>query len=291
MNTTALLVPQDGMMILDEAKRAEITAQVNDAEQAAKAARDSALAITEITDETTFNIASAELRDLAGTARKLEERRKSITRPMDDAKSFVMRLFDGPGKYITEGEAHLRKLVKAHMDEQARQEAIRRAEVAAAAERERKAAEERRLAAELDQAHAEAILENLNFDRERAIATGDHEKMDALDDAEAAAVMDVEMAAADAQDAIEAEQTAEITTRAVAAPAPKARGVGTSSKWVVESFDKQAMIAAAAKDPALAMYLVVDEQKLRQYVTMMKAEAKVPGVVFAQESQLRVRRS
>lgn len=288
MNATALLVPQDGMMILDEKKREEITTQVSQATESAKEARDSALAITAISDATTFSIASAELRDLAGTASKLDERRKSITRPMDDAKRFIMDLFAQPGAYIAEGETHLRALVKGHLDEQARQEAIRRREAAEAADRERAEAEERRRAAELQQAHAEALVE----DQERTLAIVDD--LDLRQQGEALLAsrqQEAEEATEQAQVAVEAEQLAEVTTRAVAVAVPKGRGVGTSSKWAVESFDKQAMIVAAAADPALAMYLVVDEQKLRQYVTMMKAEAKVPGVVFAQESQLRVRRS
>jgi hypothetical protein len=278
VNTTALLVPQEGMLILSEAQRSTITQQVTDATAVAEKAKKSALAITEIDDDAMMAIATGELRDIATARKKLEDRRKEITRPMDAAKNFVMDLFSQPGDQLAEGEKHLRTVVQKRLDAVAAEQRERQRLADAEAERQRQAAEERRLAAEIEAAHAEAIVEDadraglLEGEARMALARQAEEALEAVEEATA----EVEVA--------------EVTAHAVAVLAPRARGVSTAGKWIVESFDKLALIQAAAQDPAkFAMYLEVDEQRLRQYVTMMKDEAVVPGVVFSQQSQLRVR--
>lgn len=243
------IVPQGELLVLSEDQRTEITTQVSDAITKARKAKESAFAITEITDQADLEIATSELRDIASVRSKLEERRKSITRPMDEAKRFVMDLFAAPDAELAEGETHLRRLVQARLDEQARQEAERRRQAEADAQAARKAAEAALVAARSEE-EAEAALEQV----ERA-------------DLAATPVVHLEQ---------------------------RPRGVSTAGKWVPDfsTIDMAILMAAAIKNPdRFGHFVIVDETKLRQYATMMKDKAEVPGVTFKLESNLRVRRS
>jgi hypothetical protein len=100
----------------------------------------------EVVDDATYGLAAEELVAIKGRASKLEEQRKAITKPMDDAKKSVMDLFRGPIEMLTKAEGMLKAKMLAYSTEQRRKsdEARLAAERAAAEERarlEREAAE------------------------------------------------------------------------------------------------------------------------------------------------------
>jgi hypothetical protein len=104
----------------------------------------------EISDASTYEIAGEELNAIKRKAAGLEEQRKAITRPLDDAKKAVMDLFRGPLDLLGKAESALKSKMLTYSQEQARiaREAQMIAERAAQAERARLAAEAAKLAEE-----------------------------------------------------------------------------------------------------------------------------------------------
>lgn len=248
--------------------------------------KDSALAI-EIDSQDMADIASDELRTIATAIKKLDEKRLSITRPFDEAKSSVMDMFATPKAALQEGDAHLRKVVSAW---NAKQEEI-------AAEARRKQAEidrqEREAAAkaqrEADEA-ARAAAEAANQAAAAAAAITNKKQREAAEAAAIQARQAADQAVAQAATVAAAAEEAEVH-QAVVAQAPKSAGISTRGKWTVEEadVDMAALVAAAAKDNGLLIYLLPDMKRLRQFATMMKDKAVVPGVKFTEEKILNVR--
>lgn len=255
--------------------------------------KDSALAI-EIDSQDMADIASDELRTIATAIKKLEEKRLSITRPFDEAKSSVMDMFATPKAALQEGDAHLRKVVSAWNARQEEIAAEARRKQAEIDRQEREAADKKRREAEeaQRQAQEEAAARQREADRlaqeatskkQREAAAAAQEQARKAAEAAAAASQVVETVAAEAEEA-EVHQ-------AVVAQAPKSAGISTRGKWTVEEadVDMAALVAAAAKDNGLLIYLLPDMKRLRQFATMMKDKAVVPGVKFTEEKILNVR--
>ncbi|MGD9599953.1 MAG: hypothetical protein AB7P94_16945 [Steroidobacteraceae bacterium] len=111
---------------------------------------DSALALVEafeVTDDATFALGGEELQAIKRKATALEEQRKAITKPLDDAKKAVMDLFRGPAELLAKAEGILKGKLLGYQQEQQRKAAEQRriAEQAAQAERDKIAAEAKRL--------------------------------------------------------------------------------------------------------------------------------------------------
>lgn len=111
---------------------------------------DSALALVEsfeVVDDASFELGGEELQAIKRKAATLEEQRKAITKPMDDAKKAVMDLFRGPTDLLAKAEGILKGKLLGYQAEQQRKAAEQRRilEQAAAAERAKLAAEAKRL--------------------------------------------------------------------------------------------------------------------------------------------------
>lgn len=246
---------------LTPALKLEIATQVQAAQKAADARKKSALAIV-IDSPEMLEIAGNELRELATTIKSLEARRKDITRPLDEAKSFVMDMFRAPTTALEDGETYLRTQVQTEL-----------------ARQRREAAEAQRLQDEQDRverARLEALETARRAELDAATASGNEQASASA----SAAVEEV------AEERTRADTFSAPAVRAAAAPA----GISSRGKWKVISIDKAALIAAAARIPDLARYLKVDEQALAQYATLMKTEAKIAGVVFGIVESLAVAR-
>lgn len=104
----------------------------------------------EVNDATTYEIAAEELTSIKRKSTTLDEQRKAITKPLDEAKANVMALFRGPLDLLGKAEGILKGKMLAFTQEQQRiaREAQLAAERAAQAERDRLAAEAAKLAAE-----------------------------------------------------------------------------------------------------------------------------------------------
>ena len=114
---------------------------------------DSALAMVEsflVNDAVTFELAADELTAIKRKASQLDEQRKAITKPLDDAKKAVMDLFRGPLDLLSKAESILKGKMLTYQQDEQRKAAEQRAaaERAAQAERQRLADEAAKLAAE-----------------------------------------------------------------------------------------------------------------------------------------------
>lgn len=120
-------------------------------EQALARGATAALALVndfEVTDDATFELAADELKSIKAKAAALDERRKSITKPMDDAKKAVMDLFRGPLALLEQAEGVLKGKMLTYQQDQRRkaEEARLQAERIAREQREKLEAEARALA-------------------------------------------------------------------------------------------------------------------------------------------------
>jgi hypothetical protein len=104
----------------------------------------------EVSDPATFEIGADELKAIKAKASALDDQRKAITKPMDDAKKAVMDLFRGPLELLGQAESILKGKLLAYQAAEQRRVAEQRmiAERAARAERDRLAAEAAKLAEE-----------------------------------------------------------------------------------------------------------------------------------------------
>lgn len=107
-----------------------------------------------------YECAAADLQAIKALQKTLEEKRFSITKPMDAAKKAVMDLFRVPTNGLEMAESILKKQIDRWLDakEKARIAAHREAEKAAAAEKERLASEAQQ-AADAGDVHTAAALE------------------------------------------------------------------------------------------------------------------------------------
>ena len=103
----------------------------------------------EVVDAATFEIAAEELKGIKTKSDTLNEKRLTITRPLDAAKAAVMALFKPPIEVLEKAEGILKtKMLTWQRDEQRKAEEERLArERAAQAERDRLEAEAKALAA------------------------------------------------------------------------------------------------------------------------------------------------
>lgn len=104
----------------------------------------------EVNDATTFELAAEELQAIKKRATALDEQRKTITKPLDEAKAATMALFKPAIEVLTKAEGILKSKMLAWQQDEARKAAEARAEAErlAQAERDRIAAEAEKLEAE-----------------------------------------------------------------------------------------------------------------------------------------------
>lgn len=245
----------------------------------------SALALVEsfeIVDVPTFEIGAEELKAIKAKAAALEEQRKAITKPMDDAKKAVMDLFRSPSELLAQAEAILKRKMLGYQQEQERiaAEARRKAEAEAAAERARIAADARKAeeAAQAERAAAAQAAQAL----QSATDTAERERL-AGEIAQRAA----ETARLEGQ----AYAQREMATMVVAAPPavaepPKVAGVSTRTTIEFEVVDLHALVRAVAERPELIALLAVDSVKLRAYVRGLGMQTNLPGVRVFEKSSL-----
>jgi hypothetical protein len=188
-----------------------------------------------------YTSAAAVLREVKTRAKALDDWRKSITKPMDEAKARVMALFKLPIEALAQAESSIKGAILAWDREQDR---IRKAEEARLLEERRK--EQERLA-QLAQAAQQAV------DKER------QDKNNARINAIKAAVFEKRALAAAA------------APLAVPPPAPKAAGVSTRQVWKFEVEDFSKLPDS---------FKLANTEMLGQVARSTKGKMEVPGVRF-----------
>jgi len=270
-----------------------------------------------ITGADDYSLAAEELRSASAKLKALEERRMSITRPMDAAKKAVMDLFRGPLAALEQAVDLYKRSMLAYDTEQARiaAEAKREAERLAQIERDRLAAEaaareaeaqrERdRIAAEeaARAATAKAEQDRLAAEAAAAKAKGDAAAAEAAEAAAAKKREEDEAAAAAAEQkqadvtqaaALEVAAIQQVSAVIVAQPttsAPaKVAGISTAKSFDFELVDLMAVVKHVAEHPELISLLTLDSVKTRALVKSLGHNTKVPGIRVIDKATMAVR--
>lgn len=205
-------------------------------------------------------------------AAAIEEWRKTVTVPLDDAKKAVMSFVKPATDNFAEAERIVKsKATKFHEEQEARRrEEQRRAEEAARIERERLEAEAREKARKAQE--------------EQRAAEDAARKAAAEQDAEKRRQMELEAQARAAESARlleSAEADRAVSQVVVAAPVQESRktaGMSFRTKIEVECEDKAAIIAFVAANPAFLNLLDVNLSAVKKLAESLGDAFKVPGV-------------
>lgn len=239
-------------------------------------------ALTSATDlvidsPTMYELASDELRNIKTLQKTVEDRRTSITGPLNQAVKAVNDLFRAPKDFLDKAEAACKRSMIAYTTEQERiaAEQRREAERLAAVERERLAAEQR--AQEQAAREAAAAAQQAQRDAEAAAAAGDAEAAAAAQEQARQHAAAAEAATAEAQ---ATETTAAVICMPIAAPAPaKVAGIAGRVTYSAQVDDLMALVKAAAAGTAPIQCLCADEKFLgAQARAFKKAGSLFPGV-------------
>ena len=191
-------------------------------------------------------------RDIKAKAARLEEVRKTMTRPLDDAKKAIMDFFRGPADLLAKAETLLKGSITTFHQEQQR--------IAAEAEKERLRLQQiERDRQALEQKNAEALL----LQAEEAAASGDTAKAEALE-----------------EQAMAVQQVATPISVSCPVTAEKPRGAAMRKVW-------KCRIVDAKKVPA--EFCMPNEKALDAYAKSMKENASLSGCEFYSEDSLAIR--
>ncbi|GAA4401120.1 hypothetical protein [Quisquiliibacterium transsilvanicum] len=227
-----------------------------------------------IDSPTMFELASDDLKQVKALQKEVEEKRTSITGPLNQAVKAVNDLFRPPKDYLDRAEVTLKRAIVGWTTEQERiaAEARRKAEAEARAERERLAAIEREQAEAARRAQEEA---------QAAAAAGDQE---------AAAAAMAAAQAAEEQAAV-AAMTAQVVTVAPAVEAPaKVTGITGRVTYSAEVTNLELLVKAVAQGLAPIECLQADTKFLgAQARAFKKAGELFPGVMAVAERSIAAR--
>ena len=231
-----------------------------------------------ITNQKTYEGAAECLKIVKGFFGQIEEARKKITIPLDNAKKAVMDLFRVPTDELVKAEVQIKSKMIAYSNEQER---LRRAEeerlrkIAQAEEdRQRKIKEQQEAEWRAKEEAARKELERQNA----LIAKAKNEKQRAEAEANAAkAKAEQEKAARLAEE--RRQQAAEVYVPAptVASKVEKPQGVSMKKLWKARVIDEKLVPRE---------YLIVNEQMLNKVANATKGSLPIPGVQFYAEDVL-----
>lgn len=241
-----------------------------------------------IDSETMYELASDELKNIKALQKTVEEKRTSITGPLNAALKAVNDLFRAPKEFLDKAEAVCKRSMITYATEQERiaAEARRVAEEAARKERERLAAEQReqeRQAHEAAEASARAARE-----AREAAARGDAEAAAA---AAAESRRQSEAAQAAQAEAQATAQTAEVVTvtPTVASPA-KVVGISGRMNYAAQVDNLMALVKAVADGTAPLECICANDKFLgAQARAFKRAGPLYPGVTAVAERSLAAR--
>jgi colicin import membrane protein len=241
----------------------------NNAQQALANAKDYV-----IDSPTMMELASDDLRHIKALQKEVEEKRTSITGPLNQAVKAVNDLFRAPKEFLDTAEATLKRAMVTYTSEQERlaAEARRQAEAEARAERERLAKIEREQAEAARKAQQEA---------QAAAAAGNQEAAAAAQAAADEAQQQAEVAA----------MTATVMTVAPVVEAPaKVSGISSRMTYSAEVTDLMELVKAVAAGTAPIQCLQADAKFLgAQARAFKKAGTLYPGVVAIEERSIAAR--
>lgn len=227
-----------------------------------------------IDSHTMFELASDDLKQVKALQKEVEEKRTSITGPLNQAVKAVNDLFRAPKDYLDKAEATLKRAMVTWTTEQERLAATARAEAEAAAraERERLAAIEREQQEAARKAQEEA---------QAAAAAGNQE---------AAARAMIQAQAAQEQAAM-AAVTANVVTAAPAVEAPaKVSGISGRMTFSADVTNLLELVKAVAEGKAPIEAIQADMKFLNAQARAFKNPSQLyPGVITMVERSISAR--
>ena len=194
------------------------------------------------------------LKTIKQRKKKIDEVRKSLTRPLDTAKKTIMDFFRPAENKLAEAENEMQKTILEYR-----------------AEERRKAEEEARKVAEEARKKQEEELARIQKEQEEAEMMGD-----------TATVENLEM-----QKTVVAT-TAEVAT-VTTKEEPKLSGVAEVKRWKAIVTDKMALIKHIAQTGQLENLIEFSNKELNALATATKGTISVPGIEFKAEKTLSVR--
>ena len=232
----------------------------NMAEERAAATLESSRAMT-ITSPQQYTAGADELKAIKGKWREIDEARKDLVKPIDEARKRIQAFFAKPLSYLEQSESIIKGKLVEYQNEQERirREAQRKAEDAARKEREKLEAAAREI--------ERKAREKAEADRKAAEAAA------AAGRSEESAKLAARADAAEAKAADKAEQmqarAASVVAPIVQREAPKVSGIKTRDVMRFE-----------VTNPALVPreYLSINETAIRGVVNSLKMDTKIPGV-------------
>jgi len=215
----------------------------------------------EIDGPETYEMAGKDLQQIKARLKAVDEQRKSITRPLDEAKKAIMALFDAPTRFLQGAEGLLKQKMLAFSEEQERKQRELRAKLEEEARKERE-----RLAAEAAAARAKAEEEarKLREQAEAAKAAGDAAKAAKLESR-----AESRMEAADEKASTLEHQAAVTVAPAVQIQQAEVKGVSTREEWDFEYTDQSLLPRE---------FLIPDEKAIRAVVKARKGATNIPGI-------------
>lgn len=221
-------------------------------------------------------MAGDDLKAVKALQKQVEEKRTSITGPLNQAVKAINDLFRAPADYLKQAETSLKSAMLTYTDERERKaaEARRAAEELARQERERLAEQERQQQAAARE--AEAAAERARQEAGAAAAAGDQA---AAEEAQRRADEQAQAAQAAQAEALATAQTAEVISMPPAVQAaPKVRGVSTSTSVDYEVTSLHDLVKHIGQHPELLSLVAADSVKLRAYVRGLGLNTNLPGV-------------
>lgn len=201
-----------------------------------------------ITSVVEYQGAASQLKTIKAKAKELEETRKGITSPMDEAKKRVMDFFRAPLQFLSDAE-----------------QIIKRGMIAYDLEQEKKRREEEALLRELARKEQERLEKAADKKATKAEGKGEIEKADEI-----------------------RNNVPIIPMPILPAGTPKISGITKRTVWSGTVIDKMALIRAVAAGQAPASLLDINTTVLNQMARALRGEMAYPGVKAVETQQIAV---
>ena len=209
-----------------------------------------------IDSETMYELAADDLKHVKSLQKEVEEKRKTITVPLNAAVKAVNDLFRAPGEYLAQAEATLKRAMLTYSAEQERIAAIARAKAEAKARAAREEIEAQARA-------AKEAAEKAQRDAQDAAAKGNQE---------AAQKALAEMERLQAEEQAAAIEAAVVTVMPDAAPIAKTAGISKSMTYQAHVTDILALVKAVAEGRAPIEAIESNTKFLGQQARAFKKE-------------------
>lgn len=230
-----------------------------------------------------LDVAGSELIAIKKKRNELDDKRKAITGPLDQAKKEIMDLFRAPLDFLDRAESVLKTGISTYQNEQKRiaAEAQRKLDEEAAKERNRLAAEAAAIAAKAKEAE-----DKLRVEAEAATAAGNAEMAEKLK-----AEADAKAEASEAESAALEMQVAMTVAPIIAAAPQKVVGISGREKWEADVTNKGKLLAFIAANPMYFHLADINQGALNKLAGVMKSEMKIPGTSVRCETVIAARSS